>query len=244
MESKFLYDRYFKSVLLFAFLVIICFLMYLPQEKPLGRKSGSYYSMAKVNTVVNASKATSLLSQLVIRNISQPETARTFQSTLNESNSDSKTRPAFLNVIVPRKQKSVEKPDTTKIQRMFLSRRPSTPSQVSTDTSVIYSEDGKTSVSLKVNASLLHLNEIKTSFVENSKVSSTHYFRCANPIGRLGNMMFQLASTIGLSHTLGYIPYIEPSHPLNRFFETNLSLNLNLTNVILLNEQQCKDRIW
>ena len=239
MKLKSKFDKYFKSVLLFAVVMILYFLMYLSADKPLARKNVRFGSETKVSKAVKTSKGSSLLSQLVIRNVSQSASSRTYQSALSISNSDLKTRLAFLNVTMLRTQISIETTDTTRKHRAFLLRRPSNSSSISNDTSLIYSADVSTSLSLKSNDSLLHLKDINTS-----KVNVTHYFRCANPIGRLGNMMFQLASTLGLAHTLGYIPYIEPSHPLNKLFDTNLSLSLNLTNVITLNEQQCKDRIW
>lgn len=71
-----------------------------------------------------------------------------------------------------------------------------------------------------------------------------HYFRCASPIGRLGNMMFQLAATIGIAHTLGYKPYIAPSHDLEQYFDTRLVLDINVTNEISLSDEKCRNRTW
>ena len=71
-----------------------------------------------------------------------------------------------------------------------------------------------------------------------------HYFRCANPIGRLGNMMFQLAATIGIANTLGYTPYIAPSHELEKYFDTGIARKVKVTNEITFNEKQCINRTW
>ena len=235
MELKSKHDKYFKSVLFFAFVMIIYLLMYLYQDNLLVRKSISYFSVAKVNNSVKSSRKSSLLSQLMFRNVSESATARTYQSTLRLSTSDFKTRSTH---------RFVEKSNPTKNQRMFSPGRTIKPLLVRNYASTTNGHDINMSLSVGTNISLPFITKINTSLVDNSMVTVTHYFRCANPIGRLGNMMFQLASTLGLAHTLGYIPYIEPSHPLNKFFDTNLSLSLNLTNVIALNEQQCKDRIW
>ena len=75
------------------------------QDNSLVRKSVSYFSVAKVNNSVKSSRKSSLLSQLMIRNVSESATARTYQSTLRLSTSDFKTRST---------QRSIEKSNPTK----------------------------------------------------------------------------------------------------------------------------------
>ena len=88
----------------------------------------------------------------------------------------------------------------------------------------------------------------KTIEVQQDKSAKTqnlvHYFRCANPIGRLGNMMFQLAATIGIAHILGYKPYIAPSHDLEKYFDTGIVLDINITNEISFDDSKCRNRTW
>ena len=86
----------------------------------------------------------------------------------------------------------------------------------------------------------LHVQQDKSSEPQNL----VHYFRCANPIGRLGNMMFQLAATIGIAHTLGYKPYIAPSHDLEKYFDTGIVLDINIINEIAFDETKCRNRTW
>ena len=69
-------------------------------------------------------------------------------------------------------------------------------------------------------------------------------FRCPKPIGRMGNMMFQLAATIGIANTLGYTPYIAPSHELEKYFDTGIARNIKATNEITFNEAKCRNRTW
>ena len=78
-------------------------------------------------------------------------------------------------------------------------------------------------------------------FVSSGRV---HYFRCADPIGRLGNMMFQLAASVGIAHTMGYTPYISPSHVLEKYFDTGITRNINVTNEITFDERLCRNRTW
>ena len=57
-------------------------------------------------------------------------------------------------------------------------------------------------------------------------------------------MMFQTASSIGIAHTLGYQPYIKPSHELEKYFDTGIVLDVNITNEIAFNENKCRNRTW
>ena len=62
--------------------------------------------------------------------------------------------------------------------------------------------------------------------------------------GRIGNLMFQTASTFGIAATLGYKTYIDESHPLLQNFEMSPSTRMNLTNEIVLTEEDCMDKVW
>lgn len=83
-----------------------------------------------------------------------------------------------------------------------------------------------------------------TTYTSMKTSGPVQYFRCANPIGRLGNLMFQLAATIGIAHTLGYKPYITKSHTLNTYFDTGLVLDIKVTNEMSFNDKQCRNRTW
>ena len=77
-----------------------------------------------------------------------------------------------------------------------------------------------------------------------SRLLDHHYFRCAPPISRLGNMMFQLAATLGIAHSLRYKPFIEPYHPLTHSFETGLVADVRVRNEMVLSEEQCIAQVW
>ena len=62
--------------------------------------------------------------------------------------------------------------------------------------------------------------------------------------GRIGNLMFQTASTFGIAATLGYKTYIDESHPLLQYFEMSPSTRMNLTNKVVLTEEECMDSAW
>ena len=101
-----------------------------------------------------------------------------------------------------------------------------------------------TTSGFNVSVSLKLLTESVIRNVTSGPQNLVYYFRCANPIGRLGNMMFQLAATIGIAHTLGYKPYIAPSHDLEKYFDTGIVLDINITNEITFDESKCRTRTW
>ena len=70
------------------------------------------------------------------------------------------------------------------------------------------------------------------------------FLECPNPLGRLGNMMFEFAASLGIARTLHYKHIIKPTHILLKYFEIKHALNINLTNVFTINEAQWKDRNW
>ena len=71
-----------------------------------------------------------------------------------------------------------------------------------------------------------------------------HYLVCPDPLGRLGNMMFEFASSIGIANTLGYKHIIKPSHTLLKYFRMKQDLNINLANLLTMNEGQWRDPQW
>ena len=75
-------------------------------------------------------------------------------------------------------------------------------------------------------------------------VLNNHYFKCADPVGRLGNMMFEFASGLGIANTINYKFYIEQFHPLNKYFELKHVLNLKVENIVAFNEEQCRRKVW
>ena len=56
---------------------------------------------------------------------------------------------------------------------------------------------------------------------------------------RIGNLLFQTASTFGIAATLTYRTYIDASHPLLPYFEMSASTHMDLTNNIVLTEEEC-----
>ena len=62
--------------------------------------------------------------------------------------------------------------------------------------------------------------------------------------GRIGNLMFQTASTFGIAATLEYKTYIDELHPLLPYFEMSPSTRIDLTNNIVLTEEECMDSAW
>ena len=62
--------------------------------------------------------------------------------------------------------------------------------------------------------------------------------------GQIGNLMFQTASTFGIAATLKYKTYIEESHPLLTYFEMNPFTRIDLTNNVVLTEEECMDNAW
>ena len=89
-----------------------------------------------------------------------------------------------------------------------------------------------------------HKNNENTKQKEKITLLYDRYFRCAPPISRLGNMMFQLSATIGIAHALRYKPFIEPRHPLTHFFDTGIVKDMHVTREMVLSEEQCINQVW
>ena len=84
----------------------------------------------------------------------------------------------------------------------------------------------------------------KGNFSIDIKDSEDHYVTHSHRPGRLGNLMFETASTFGIAHTLKYKFYIEPSHPLLPYFEIKPSEYLKLENTITLDDDECRTAVW
>ena len=57
-----------------------------------------------------------------------------------------------------------------------------------------------------------------------TKVIQKHFLLCTNPTGRLGNQMFDFASSLGIANTLNYTFVMPSTHPLLGLFEINQSV--------------------
>ena len=62
-------------------------------------------------------------------------------------------------------------------------------------------------------------NLTQMALIRDVSAHNIYYVLCPGSIGRLGNQMFQLAATIGVSYSLNHIPVISKSHPMLKLFE-------------------------
>lgn len=84
----------------------------------------------------------------------------------------------------------------------------------------------------------------KVNFSIDIKDSENHYITHSHRTGRLGNLMFETASTFGIAHTLKYKVYVEPSHPLLPYFEIKPSEYLKLENVLTFDDRDSRTAEW
>ena len=75
---------------------------------------------------------------------------------------------------------------------------------------------------------------------------SRHYLRSPDHIGRLGNLIFQVAATFGIADTLQFKPVIKSSNPILKVFSVDPAFisNIKLTNVLVVYEKQWKNESW
>ena len=73
---------------------------------------------------------------------------------------------------------------------------------------------------------------------------SKHHFFLSRPLGRVGNMMFEFASSLGIAKSLNYKHIIKPSHPLLKYFDIKNVMDMNITNIRLLLEHECNSKTW
>ena len=97
------------------------------------------------------------------------------------------------------------------------------------------------------------MDKIKKSVIANVKNESIksdssllkyHYLVCPDPLGRLGNMMFEFASSVGIAHTLRYKHIIKPSHTLLKYFKIKQDPNIPLANLLTVTEEQWRKPEW
>ena len=72
----------------------------------------------------------------------------------------------------------------------------------------------------------------KIMIFDNKRVYNTKYVFCPCGIGRLGNMMFQLSATIGVSYFLNHTPAIRTSNPMLNYFEMKTVKRLDNSTLI------------
>ena len=95
---------------------------------------------------------------------------------------------------------------------------------------------------------LKHHNSIRTrnrsAPVSNYKIQR-NYLVCSNEgTWRLGNLMFALASCIGIAKTIEYEYVIKPTHLLLRHFDIEQVSNNEIKNILSIDEDQWKDKNW
>ena len=83
-----------------------------------------------------------------------------------------------------------------------------------------------------------------SSVTAETRAPADHYLVCPEPYGRLGNMMFQYAASVGIAHNLHYKHVISPSHTLLKYFEMTNTWEKTPSNVITIQEEKWKDREW
>ena len=92
-----------------------------------------------------------------------------------------------------------------------------------------------------------HYVRVDTSFhqryVQRLSNQYPHYF-LSKPIGRLGNMMFEFASSLGIARALKYKHIVSPSHPLLKYFNITNVMDINVTNVLKISEGQWRNKMW
>ena len=74
----------------------------------------------------------------------------------------------------------------------------------------------------------------------------SHYpkYFVSRPIGRLGNQMFEFASSLGIARTLNYTHIVRTSHPLLNYFNISVKANINVTNTMAISEGQWRNKKW
>ena len=70
-----------------------------------------------------------------------------------------------------------------------------------------------------------------------------HYF-VSKPLGRLGNQMFEFASSLGIARSLNYTHVVRPSHALLKVFQLSKASSVNITNIMHITEGQWRNKNW
>ena len=95
-------------------------------------------------------------------------------------------------------------------------------------------ETGRLKVSTSNKPNATHFEDFKS-----------HFLVCPDPLGRLGNWMFEFAASLGIAKTLNYKYVIKQSHNLLRYFDTKQEVvSKNVANVMAIRETQWKNVAW
>ena len=90
---------------------------------------------------------------------------------------------------------------------------------------------------LNINEKLLSMDKNFTNQVHCDLTNKERYIVISQPLGRLGNLMFQLASAVGIATKLHIRFVISPNHPILKFFAVDqFVLYRKPANLIVINE--------
>ena len=98
---------------------------------------------------------------------------------------------------------------------------------------------------IRKSTNLSNSNNFEARFSE-LHVDSYHYILCPDPLGRLGNGMFQFAATLGIGNMFKFKPLIKPFHPLNKLFDIHVRYisEIELNNLMTIYEDQWNNVAW
>ena len=78
-----------------------------------------------------------------------------------------------------------------------------------------------------------------------TKKLETHFLMCSDPLGRLGNLMFEFAASFGIADQLNYVHVIKPTHTLLKYFQINSKVfQGKLKNVLTIRERDWRNKHW
>ena len=102
---------------------------------------------------------------------------------------------------------------------------------------------------IRKKASVMFIDErqykSKRSTVIEPNITLNRYFFCRGPSGRLGNQLFDFASSLGIARLLNYTFVIRSSHKLLSLFDTNqLVVNKKPKNLIPIHLNQWRNNSW
>ena len=66
----------------------------------------------------------------------------------------------------------------------------------------------------------------------------------SKPLGRLGNQMFEFASSLGIARSINYTHVVRPSHALLEVFQLSKASSVNVTNIMRITEGQWRNKTW
>ena len=109
-----------------------------------------------------------------------------------------------------------------------------------------------------------HISDVKPAYKENrfnntlSRRAETSFNRyivrhirnqyphyvMSQPINRLGNQMFEFASSFGIARSLNYSHIVISSHPLLKYFDITKTNNTKVINLISITENRWRNETW